>query len=150
MNSSWRQKLNISRWAIKHPWLTINFWLAIAVAGLFAFSSLQYALFPDVTFPVIIIRAENSNLESSYDTTQQITNPIEEALLPLESIELISSSTYPNQTVITNLFFAGDSLSQAEQIVQETIAPLQLPDNTNIEIIPYNLNESAAIEEVRS
>ncbi len=144
MNFSWRQRLNVSRLAIKHPWLTISFWLGVAVAGLFAFFSLEYALFPDVTFPVVIIRAE-SNLDNAFDTSEKITTPLESALLTLESVEMISSSSYPNQAVITNLFFAGDSLKERTNLVKKTIANVKLPANTKIEIIPYNLNESSAI-----
>ncbi len=56
MQSPRPSRWNLSHWAIDHPWLTIGFWLAIAVAGLLAFSSLKYALFPEVSFPVVIVQ----------------------------------------------------------------------------------------------
>ncbi|BAQ62849.1 cobalt-zinc-cadmium resistance protein CzcA [Geminocystis sp. NIES-3708] len=147
MNFSLRQRLNISRLAIQHPWLTINFWIAISVAGLLAFSSLQYALFPDVTFPVVIIRA-SGNLETVIETEKKLTNPLQKPLLSLESIENIVSYTYPNETVITSLFFAGDTLDSATKIIENTIINVNLPKDAKIEIIPYNLNESSVISYV--
>lgn len=145
MKFSWRQRLNMSRWAIKHPWLTISFWLGIAFAGIFAFSSLQYALFPDVTFPVVIVRASANDLDNALETTEKLTTPLEQSLLELESLEMVSSSSFPNETVITNLFFAGDTLEDATEIIKNQIAQVQLPENTQLKIIPYNLNESSAI-----
>jgi multidrug efflux pump subunit AcrB len=147
MNFSLRQRLNISRFAIQHPWLTINFWIAVSVAGLLAFSSLQYALFPDVTFPVVIIRA-SGNFDTAVETEKKLTNPLQQPLLNLESIENIVSSTFSNETVITSLFFAGDTLDSAKKTIEKAIANVELPENTNIEIIPYNLNESSAISYV--
>lgn len=147
MNFSLRQRLNISRFAIQHPWLTINFWIAVSVAGLLAFSSLQYALFPDVTFPVVIIRA-SGNFDTAVETEKKLTNPLQQPLLNLESIENIVSSTFSHETIITSLFFAGDTLDSATKIIEDAIADVKLPENTNIEIIPYNLNESSVISYV--
>ena len=59
--------INVSRLAIKYSRVTVCFWLAIAVAGIFAFSSLKYSLFPAVNFPVVVIRAKNIVL---YPTTE--------------------------------------------------------------------------------
>lgn len=147
MGKSFRQRLNISRLAIKYPWLTISFWLAIAVAGLFAFFSLKYALFPDITFPVVIVKTE-ANLENIIDTETKLTNPLEKAILTLENIENVSSSTLQGQSVISVLFFAGDKLTEATNKVKQAIQPVNLPKNTQIEVIPYNLNESNAISYV--
>lgn len=143
----WRQRLNISRFAIQHPWLTINFWIGVSVAGLLAFSSLQYALFPDVTFPVVIIRA-SGDFDNTIETEKKLTNPLQQPLLKVESIENIVSFTYPNETVITSLFFAGDTLDSATKIIKNAITNIELPKDTKIEIIPYNLNESSVISYV--
>lgn len=144
MNPSWRHRLNISRLAVKYPRFTISFWLAIAVAGLFAFSSLKYALFPDVTFPVVIIRG-SSEIVNTIENSQRLTSVLETPLLSLDTIESVTSTTYPRETVINTLFYAGKTLEEATQIIRQKIDSLDLPPNTQIEIIPYNLNESMAI-----
>ncbi|WPF87136.1 efflux RND transporter permease subunit [Cyanobacterium aponinum AL20118] len=144
MNFSWRQRLNISRFAIHHPRLTISFWLGIAIAGILAFSSLKYALFPDVTFPVVIIRA-SSDIVNPIENSDRITTILEKPLLSLEGVESVTSTTYPREIVINTLFFAGKTLEKTTNIVKETIAEVDLPANTKLEIIPYNLNESTAI-----
>uniref|UniRef100_UPI0025D4129C efflux RND transporter permease subunit n=1 Tax=Okeania sp. SIO2F4 TaxID=2607790 RepID=UPI0025D4129C len=71
-----RQRWNISRWAIAKPWLTICFWLTVTIAGLFAFSSLKYALFPEVSFPVVVVQAK-ATFDTAIETEKEITAPIE-------------------------------------------------------------------------
>jgi multidrug efflux pump subunit AcrB len=56
-NSSTRDRFNISRWAIAAPRITLGFWIAVTVAGVLALSSLKYALFPDIAFPVVVVNA---------------------------------------------------------------------------------------------
>ncbi len=55
MKQSWRKHLNISRIAIKYKRITLFVAIAVAVAGMLAFSSLKYALFPEIPFPVVIV-----------------------------------------------------------------------------------------------
>lgn len=90
----WRERLNISRLAIRRPWLTVSFWLGIAVAGILAFSSFQYALFPDITFPVVVVNA-SAPLSTALDTEQQLTLPIEQELEGLAGVTDVGSTSYP-------------------------------------------------------
>ncbi len=101
-----RERFNISKWAIQHRGLTIAIWLAIAVAGLFAYTSLKYALFPDITFPVVIINA-SSDYDSALATEDQLAEPIEAQLGDLPGLDNIQASIYPGRTVIRVLFKVG-------------------------------------------
>ncbi len=144
MKKNLRQNFNISRIAIKYPWLTVGFWIAVCVAGLLAFSSLKYGLFPDITFPVIIVNAK-APLVTGIETEKQLTNIIEKALIDVANVDEFNSITYPGQTVVNLLFYPNISLEESEQVVKNKLANLVLPENSSIEIFPYNLNESSAI-----
>ena len=139
-----RKTLNISRWAIRHPILTIGFWIAVVVAGLLAFGSLKYALFPDITFPVIIINGQNQALITSTDTESEITTPIEKSLRGLEGLDDIISTTSIGNTTIRVSFEVGKSLKLAEKEVRDAVDVAKTKKGTNIAIIPINLNESTA------
>ncbi|MGD2183485.1 efflux RND transporter permease subunit [Lusitaniella coriacea] len=141
---SWRERLNISRWAIARPWLTLSFWLAIAVAGLFAFSSLKYALFPDITFPVVVVQAK-APLDTALETEGQLTQSLEESLGAIARLDSLRSSTYPGQSVINLAFSVGTDLQASTQSVKTQLQQAQLPPETTFEVIPLNLNESTAI-----
>ncbi len=143
MQQSIRNRYNLSRWAINHPWLTVSFWIAIAVAGLFAFSSLKYALFPEVTFPVVIVNA-TAPLESAQATESQLTGVLEKPLLSLPQTTLYSS-TYAGRSVVSVAFDAGLNLETSTKTVETALQSVKLPKDANLEIFPFNLNESSAV-----
>ena len=141
-----RARFNISRLAIKYSRITVCFWLAIAVAGIFAFNSLKYSLFPDVTFPVVVIRAQ-SNLETVLDTESQLTIPIEKSLQSVKGLGKLYSSTYSGQAIINLLLDTNINIEEATAAVNRNLEQLSLP-TTKLTVIPFNLNESTAISYV--
>jgi multidrug efflux pump subunit AcrB len=141
---SLRERLNLSRLAIKYSRITLCFWLAVVVAGIFAFCSLKYALFPDVTFPVVIVNAQ-SPLDTVVATETQLTKPIENSLQSLDGVDDISSSTYRGQSVISLAFTPGGEIATATEAVKNNLQKLSLPKDAEWKVIPFNLNESTAI-----
>ncbi len=137
-----RERFNISRLAIQYSWLTLSFWIAVAVAGVLAFSSLKYALFPDITFPVVVVNATAPL--TTVDTEAKLTIPLEQRLRSLEGLDEINSSTYPGQTAVSLSFAVGTNLEESTRKV-ETAVKQVIPKGATFKIIPLNLNESAAI-----
>ena len=119
MKPSWREQLNISRVAIKYARVTVFIAIAVAVAGIFAFSSLKYALFPEIPFPVVIVQG-SAPLETTLETEKQLTNPLETSLRSLENAELFSS-TYPGQTIINVAFAGGLNLDPSTTTVKNSL-----------------------------
>jgi multidrug efflux pump subunit AcrB len=143
-SKSARELFNISKLAIQFSWLTVSFWIAVTVAGVLAFSSLKYALFPDITFPVVVVNA-TAPLATALDTEAKLTQPLEERLRSLEGLENIRSSTYPSQTAVALSFAVGTNLETSTREVETALKQLTLPEGATSKIIPLNLNESAAI-----
>ncbi|MBN4006448.1 efflux RND transporter permease subunit [Nostoc sp. LPT] len=143
-SKSARELFNISKLAIQFSWLTVSFWIAVTVAGVLAFSSLKYALFPDITFPVVVVNAI-APLTTALDTEAKLTKPLEERLRSLEGLEVIRSSTYPSQTAVSLSFAVGTNLETSTKKVETALKQLTLPQGATSKIIPLNLNESAAI-----
>ena len=139
-----KSRFNLSRLAIEYSRLTICFWIAIAVAGLFAFSSLKYSLFPAVNFPVVVIRAQ-ADTTKVLATEAQITNPLETALADVRGLAQLFSSTYPGQTVINLLLDTDINLEEAIASIETSIDRVSLPPDTDLDVIPFNLNETSAI-----
>ncbi|MGD1704985.1 efflux RND transporter permease subunit [Dapis sp. BLCC M229] len=141
-----RQRWNISRWAIAKPWLTICFWLTVTIGGLFAFSTLKYALFPEVSFPVVVVQVK-STFDTAIETEKEITAPIENSVKILETKGMyeLRSSTYPGQAVINMAFSTLNNLSSATADVETALKKVTLPPESSLEIISLDLNESAAI-----
>jgi len=142
--TSIRERFNISRLAIQYSWLTLSFWIAVVVAGVFAFSSLKYALFPDITFPVVVVNA-TAPLTTALDTETRLTKPLEQRLRSVEGVDEINSSTYPGQTAVSLSFAVGTNLEESTQKVKIAMKQVTLTKGATFKIIPLNLNESAAI-----
>jgi multidrug efflux pump subunit AcrB len=139
-----KPQFNLSRLAIEHSRLTIAFWIVIAVAGLFAFSSLKYSLFPTVNFPVVVIRAQ-AETETVLATEAQLTKPIEKALTDTPGLAQLYSSTYLGQTVVNLLLDTNIDIQEATAMVDSSLKQVSLPPETKLDIIPFNLNETSAI-----
>lgn len=139
-----RDRFNLSRFAIRHSKLTMSFWLAVAVAGLFAFSSLRYALFPDITFPVVVVNA-TAPLDTALASEAQLTIPIEDAIQSLDGVRKLASSTTAGRSVANLRFRVGTKLEEATARVEKRLSQADFPSTVKIEVIPLNLNEVTAI-----
>ncbi|NJN20369.1 MAG: efflux RND transporter permease subunit [Leptolyngbya sp. RL_3_1] len=143
-SDSFRDRFNLSRLAIQHGWLTICCWLAIAVAGLFAFSTLKYALFPDITFPVVVVNA-SIPLVTTLESEAELTVPLEAQLQSLAGLSKLTSTTTAGRSVISLSFDVGADLAAATTAAETAIAQADLPAETDFDVIPLNLNEAAAV-----
>mgnify|MGYP005838436957 CR=1 FL=1 len=147
LNKSFRQWFNFSRFAIKYKKYFIALWLGISIAGMFAFSSLNYDLFPDISFPVVIVTAE-APLATVIETETQVTEILETNLASLSHIDEMYSNTYAGQSVINVLFDGGTDLDAATTEVENLLAQISYPTETDINIFPIDLNESPVISYV--
>ena len=141
-----RSPFNLSRLAIEYSRVTVCCWLAIAVTGLVAFSSLEYALFPAVNFPVVVVRVA-AETNTVLDTEAEITNPLETALANVPGLAQLFSATYQGQAVANILFDTDIALQDATANIEGELERLTLP-STKIDIIPFNLNETSAVSYV--
>lgn len=139
-----RERFNISRLAIQYSWLTVCCWIVVAVAGFFAFSALKYALFPDITFPVVVVNA-TAPIETALDSEAQLTIPLETELQSVDELQKVVSSTSAGRTVINLRFRVGSVLADTTAAVEQAIAQVDLPSEAEYEVIPLNLNEATAV-----
>ncbi len=141
LTTSLRERFNISRLAIDHPRSTVAFWMVLVVVGAVAASSLKFALFPDITYPVVVVQAA-APIDGAEQTEAQLTLPIEQALRALPGTSDVGSTTYPGQVVINVPFDVGSDLEVSRQTVEATLKTLKLPAETSTQVLPINLNEA--------
>ena len=142
-----KSQFNLSRLAIKYARLTICCWIAIAVMGWFAVCSLKYSLFPTVNFPVVVIKVQAAT-KTVEATEAKITNPLETLLSDTPGLSQLFSATYAGQTVVNILFDTDLDIETATRRVKIELEELSLSVSKNLEIIPFNLNETSAISYV--
>ncbi len=132
---------SISAIAIDYPRATIVLWAMISVAGFFAFLNLKLALFPDITFPVVVVSATTQTIDVSANE-RQVTDPIERRLLALRGVTRMHSLTYPQYVVVDLAFDVGTSLEQRRKEVGAALASIALPPGTKTSIATVDLNET--------
>ena len=123
-NSSFRQRFNLSRLAIRYSRLTIAIWLGIAVAGIIAFCSMKYALFPDISFPVVVVNAQ-APIKTLAKTETELTHPLEAKLLTLEDSPQVFSQTYAERSVVSIFLMQGLILLQQQRRLKQR-SPISL------------------------
>lgn len=139
-----RERLNISRLALAHPRLTVIAWVLVAIAGVAAYSRLRLALFPDVTFPLVVITVDAPGLSPQQGETA-LTLPIEQRMQALRDLKSLESTTSPGKAVIAAEFEVGVSLREARRRVDSALAGLELPGGVTPQTRPIDINESPVV-----
>ncbi len=137
-----KKSFNISGNAIRYPRQVIAFWLGVIVAGILAYSSLKYALFPEISYPVVVVIAQKSSLSTTTNTEAQLTNPIEKSLKNLANVKQIYSTSYPGSATISILFTPGTVLETSTKQTKDILAPYR---GFDLKVVALNLNESPVI-----
>lgn len=123
----------MSEWIIRHG-KAIGFALSVLIAaGIFAETQLPRSLYPELSFPRIVVVA------ALPDATTQIvmlnvSRPLEEALMPLAGVRRVSSRTIRGAVEVSVLFEPQTDMVLALQLVQARLADVRadVPPGTTI------------------
>lgn len=110
--------------AIKQPVFMTMILLAGVVMGTVSYFRIPVDLFPDITFPVIVVNTPypGANPEEVEDT---ITSVLEEEFSALSGLDSITSSTFEGLSNIVLQFTFETDVNDAAQRVQEKINAIQ-------------------------
>ncbi len=127
--------MNIRDWLKSHR-RSILFMLAVfAVGGLFASFTLPVALFPQVTFPRIVVSLDAGDRPSDLMSIE-VTRPVEEAVRAIPGVRTIRSVTTRGAADISiNFNWGQDMISamlQVESAINQTLP--KLPAGTSYEV----------------
>jgi multidrug efflux pump subunit AcrB len=139
-----RARLNISRLALAHPRLTVIVWVLVALAGALAYRHLRLALFPDVTFPLVIVTADVPGLEPAA-AESVVTLPVEQRLQGVRDLKRLESTSWPGKALVAAEFEVGVSLREASRRVDSALAGLELPGGAAPKTRPIDINESPVV-----
>lgn len=143
-STSLRERLNISRLALAHPRLTVVAWIVVAIAGVVAYGQLRLALFPDVTFPLVVITTDVPGMEPA-GIERTVTLPIEQRLQGLRDLKSLESTSSPARAVVAAEFEVGVSLREASRRVDSALSGIDLPGGTQPRTRPIDINESPVV-----
>jgi len=82
--------VNLSAIAIKRPVFTVMMTLALLVLGVLGFKRLGTDLFPDVSFPVVMVTIAYPGA-SPDEVENLVSKPVEDAVIGLNGIDRVRS-----------------------------------------------------------
>jgi cobalt-zinc-cadmium resistance protein CzcA len=114
-------------WSLRHRWLVVASWAAIAIAGVLSFRALPMDAFPDTT-PVQVQVNTVAPALAPLEIERQLTIPVEQALAGLPKIDELRSISKFGLSQITLQFADGTDLWFARQQISERLSGVELPD----------------------
>jgi hydrophobic/amphiphilic exporter-1 (mainly G- bacteria), HAE1 family len=113
--------VNISAIAINRPVFTVMVTIALMVLGVMGLSRLGTDLFPDITFPVVVVNVPYPGA-SPREVEQLVTKPLEDAVVSLNGIDRLKSTSRESLSSIVIIFKLGVDLKDAATQVRERVA----------------------------
>lgn len=122
--------MNLSAVAIRRPVFTVMVMTALLVLGFMGFKRLGTDLFPDVTFPVVVVNVAYPGA-SPNEVETLVTKEIEDAVVSLNGIDRVRSFSRESLSSTIVIFQLGVNLSDAATEVRERVAQVrhQLPND---------------------
>jgi HAE1 family hydrophobic/amphiphilic exporter-1 len=113
-------KFRVSAWAIRNPVPVAILFIALAVAGLSAYSKLPIKHFPNITFPAVeVIITQSGAAPAEMET--QITRPVEDSLSGISYVKHIVSTVSLGQSQTMIEFELGTDMQKATDDVRTAI-----------------------------
>jgi HAE1 family hydrophobic/amphiphilic exporter-1 len=122
--------MNISRFSVHRPVLTVMVSLIVIIVGGVSLSRLSIDLMPDITYPTLSISTEYENA-SPEEIEELITRPIEEAMSAVPGVEEVTSVSAEGRSSVRVTFTWGTDLDAAANDIRDRldrVLPL-LPDD---------------------
>ncbi len=112
--------MNISRFAVRRPVLTVMASLIIIIVGGVSLRRLPIDLMPDITYPTLSISTEYENA-SSEEVEELITRTIEEAMSAVPGVEEVTSVSAEGRSSVRVTFSWGTNLDAAADDIRDRL-----------------------------
>ena len=114
----------ITRVSVANPVFATMMMAALLVLGLFSYQRLSVELYPDVTFPVVVVQTLYPGA-SPENVEEEVTRRVEEAVNTVSGIRELRSRSYLGTSVVIAEFQLSVDPRIAAQDVRERVAALE-------------------------
>ncbi len=116
--------MNLSAIAIKRPVFTVMVTVALMVLGAMGLSRIGTDLFPDVSLPVVVVNVPYPGA-SPREVEQLVTKPIEDAVVSMNGIDRLKTTSREGLSTTIVLFKLGVDIQDAATQVRERVAQIR-------------------------
>ena len=127
--------MNPFQYARRHPKALLFLVFGLLVAGIGATRLMPVSLFPDITFPRIVILADNGE-QPAERMMIEVTKPLEDVCSSVPGVEIVRSATGRGSTEISLGLSWHVDVKEALQTIQNRIADIRtsLPSDATIDV----------------
>ncbi|MBV9839934.1 MAG: efflux RND transporter permease subunit [Sphingomonadaceae bacterium] len=120
---------NISAWAIRNPVAPIVLFVALTIAGIVSFMSMQVNQDPDISFPAATVEVDQPGAAPTEMETQ-VTQRIEAAVRGISGVDEITSKVTEGESYTIVQFAIGTPVDRAVNDVRDAVSQIrsQLPE----------------------
>ncbi len=128
--------MNIARFSIKRPILITSIVLVIVFTGFMSISRLGVDLFPDVTFPFVMVQTIYSGAAPE-EIENLISKPIEDQISSISGLKKVTSRNMESLSFVFAEFNLGVDVKYAEQQVRDKVSLIRkdLPEGIDEPLI---------------
>src|SRR5688500_1385088 len=153
--------MTLSSVAIRRPVFTVMVMVALLVLGLVGFKRLGSDLFPDVSFPAVVVTVPYPGA-SPEEVETLIAKPIEDVVVSINGIDRVRSFSREGSALVFVLFHLGVDITEAATEVRERLSQVRykLPEDAKEPVISrfdvsaspiltYTIRSSESLSELR-
>jgi HAE1 family hydrophobic/amphiphilic exporter-1 len=128
--------MNISSLSVRRGVTFAMIYLVIVGFGLFSLSRLQLDLYPDVSFPTVVVLTEYTGA-SPEDIETLVTRPIESGVSSVKGAKEVRSTSKQGVSFVEVRFEWGEDMDQAETEVRRSLEMVEgfLPDDAQDSLV---------------
>ncbi|HEY3500141.1 MAG TPA: efflux RND transporter permease subunit [Polyangiaceae bacterium] len=128
--------MTLSSVAIKRPVFTVMVTVAMLVLGLVGFQRLGSDLFPDVSFPAVVVTVPYPGA-SPAEVETLVSKPLEDAVIGINGIDRVRSYSREGSALVFVMFNLGVDVTEAATEVRERVSQVRykLPTETKEPLI---------------
>lgn len=112
------------KFAITRPVTTLMFALAIIFFGFLGVKKMPTSLFPDIDFPVVVVITSYPGASAEIVETK-VTDKIEEAVMGIDGLKKVTSSSVRNSSIVVVQFELEKPLDEAVNDVRDKVGSVQ-------------------------
>ncbi|MBD1371502.1 efflux RND transporter permease subunit [Hazenella sp. IB182357] len=127
----------LTKFSLKNTISILILTLMVLGSGIIATKDIQIETFPDVSFPLLTVKAVYPNA-STEEVEEKVTSKLEDVVLNLKEVDTVSSTSSENITFFTVLYPFGQDIDQAKIDLESAVSQVDLPDEVEPEVSTFS------------
>ena len=130
----------LTRLALRRSSVTLLVIVLVMATGVYVYNTLQRELFPDITFPNIIVTTYYPNADPE-TVSREVSEPIEDAIASVDGVRDIETTSQQDRSVVLATFEFGEDMEEAERAIESNVNGIVFPDGVEFTSVSRISNE---------